>query len=719
MQKNGQKKRTWIYALISIAVSVLLAFLLEFVQLKTQPPQYIREFQNTPKAIFPSESALFDHCLYQNGRLIPTGGDPKVIMPIEENASAVRLVFAEGLPEKTKIQIFYSSEEHGFSEFYSAVFNTSEGMSVVDFQLPEEDSYRQLRVDIDIESLLQSIQVSDEPFLRVGAVAESMHPWRIIIVAVCLSALLFLLRYTRVFVRVCSSIKNGVRYCISNPKRTVLRVGILLLCGFVMWILFGLLFAVLKLEYNKPFMIFAVIFGLVLAILALSRQVLSQKPQWMFLLIMLTAGSVMIVYTPAAIGTSWDEGYHFRSALNMSYVDEIRYTQIDAKQAQMQEYSQVNRQDTEAWYRDMQGEYEEGVASVTHAPVSLQKLSAVPSGAFIFLARALGLPYHWIIAFGRLGNLLMYAVAGFFAVRRLRSGKILLSLLLLAPTNLLMASSYSYDPFLTAFSALGLSYFFAEWQEPDKPLTWKNMLVMVGSLTLACTPKAIYFPLLAILLFLPKQKWTNRKNRWIFALLILLGIAVLVASFMLPFFDDMDSKSDFRGGSGVSAPDQLKFILTQPFAYMKILLLNTLNYLKPSNGLHSLSLIYFHGDCPFSEVFYILLFVIAFTDKNEYDKSLHRKWGLRAATAILLLAVVFLIETSMYISFTPVGNATIGGCQQRYLLPLLFPALMLLGSSKIQNQMNRAWYNGIALGTGGAVCFATVLIDCMVFYLPN
>lgn len=33
----------------------------------------------------------------------------------------------------------------------------------------------------------------------------------------------------------------------------------------------------------------------------------------------------------------------------------------------------------------------------------------------------------------------------------------------------------------------------------------------------------------------------------------------------------------------------------------------------------------------------------------------------------------------MYLSFTPVGLKTINGAQPRYLIPLLFPALMLIG----------------------------------------
>lgn len=54
-------------------------------------------------------------------------------------------------------------------------------------------------------------------------------------------------------------------------------------------------------------------------------------------------------------------------------------------------------------------------------------------------------------------------------------------------------------------------------------------------------------------------------------------------------------------------------------------------------------------------------------------RSLWRRWiGL-----FLLFGTLCLVCTSMYLIFNPVGAEWIGGCQPRYMIPLIFPTLML------------------------------------------
>ncbi len=60
--------------------------------------------------------------------------------------------------------------------------------------------------------------------------------------------------------------------------------------------------------------------------------------------------------------------------------------------------------------------------------------------------------------------LLTYALTVYFAIRKLKSGKMIMSVIALFPTNIVLASNYSYDPWVTGFSLLGTAYFVSEMQ---------------------------------------------------------------------------------------------------------------------------------------------------------------------------------------------------------------------------------------------------------------
>ncbi len=142
----------------------------------------------------------------------------------------------------------------------------------------------------------------------------------------------------------------------------------------------------------------------------------------------------------------------------------------------------------------------------------------VLSAIGILLGRGIGLSYAGVFNLGRFCNLLMYTILIALAIKRVQYGKVLISTIGLIPTTIFMASCYSYDPWVIGFTILGFSYFFAELQN-DEFLEIKNMIIMIGTLTLGCVPKAIYFPLL----FLPKKKIKDSKQRkWYYTLVILL-----------------------------------------------------------------------------------------------------------------------------------------------------------------------------------------------------
>ena len=67
------------------------------------------------------------------------------------------------------------------------------------------------------------------------------------------------------------------------------------------------------------------------------------------------------------------------------------------------------------------------------------------------LARLFKMSFGNIYILGRLVNLIVYVTTMTFAIRKIKKGKILLSVIGLLPTVMFLSSTISYDPFVLSF----------------------------------------------------------------------------------------------------------------------------------------------------------------------------------------------------------------------------------------------------------------------------
>ena len=107
---------------------------------------------------------------------------------------------------------------------------------------------------------------------------------------------------------------------------------------------------------------------------------------------------------------------------------------------------------------------------------------------------------------------------------------------------------------------VGMSYFFAQLQEPDQPLTVKDTIIIMGSLVLGLGPKAIYFPLFALLLLLPKSKFSSVQQYRKYLVIVSVAAVLVLMSFVIPMLFG-SVPSDTRGGSTAVSYTHLKFVL--------------------------------------------------------------------------------------------------------------------------------------------------------------
>ena len=155
----------------------------------------------------------------------------------------------------------------------------------------------------------------------------------------------------------------------------------------------------------------------------------------------------------------------------------------------------------------------------------------------------------------------------YFAIKKLKNGKVLLAVIGLSTTTMFMASSMSYDFWVIGFTTLGYSFFISELQNRDKKLEYRNIIMMNICFLLGIAPKAIYFVIMFVLLFMPVDKFKDKKQRRIYYSIIV-GVAIfLMMTFLLPMLINSPGTGDSRGGSDVNSTEQIKYILSNPIEY--------------------------------------------------------------------------------------------------------------------------------------------------------
>ena len=273
----------------------------------------------------------------------------------------------------------------------------------------------------------------------------------------------------------------------------------------------------------------------------------------------------------------------------------------------------------------------------------------------------------------------------------------LLAAIACMPTPFFLATVYSYDFWVTAWAMLAFATYFSELARPEKKITFMSAFIMLGSMLLACLPKQPYAPLLLPFLFLSRAKFGSRKQHPAYVLSVIAIALVIAASFLMVRMGSVGD-GDFRGGETVSVSGQIQYILTDPIGFMKTIFIFVKQYLSFSSMGQVLSSFAYLGLSKSAAYAACLLLLIAVTDKADSDTFV-LKARTRVFTWSACMITVFALALSLYIAFTPVGLNTVNGCQPRYLLPLIFPALFLIGSPKIVNHIDRRLFYYIGHGS--------------------
>ncbi|MCM3272398.1 DUF2142 domain-containing protein [Paenibacillus elgii] len=286
---------------------------------------------------------------------------------------------------------------------------------------------------------------------------------------------------------------------------------------------------------------------------------------------------------------------------------------------------------------------------------------------------------------GRIGNLIFYIICGYFSLRLIPFYKRLLLLLLLMPMSITLASSLSYDGMVISitvfFVSIVLHYAYSEKIEK---ISKKEIFMLLVLSILLVELKQVYFPLIFLFFLIPMSKFSSKKKYFTnFLVIFFIGVFThLLWMFLLQLSISAQEESNSLG------LQQMMFILHHPMDYFLILIRTfreyDFYYLNSFIG----NLGWLDTNFPYNFILFYALFLIllAIVDTNqEVIISFRRK----ILVALLFAVIIFLIETSLYITWTSIpqiggiGHKVVSGVQGRYFIPCSLLLLLLLYKNNI------------------------------------
>lgn len=309
--------------------------------------------------------------------------------------------------------------------------------------------------------------------------------------------------------------------------------------------------------------------------------------------------------------------------------------------------------------------------------------------AFIKVGMLLKLPFVYVYKMGRLANVILYAILGFLAIRKIPIGKRILFLFLLMPTAMMSAITYTYDAWVNGFSFLGMAYLLGMWLGKEKRITWKEYIITVMSFVLASMPKAVYIPLILIIILIPQERFQSKKQMYFMKAMVIGAFLIMMSSFVWPTVSNINVEGDSRGGD-TSVSRQLQYVFSHPLYYATLVLSGVkqtfYSYTIGEAGLATMGLL------PNIANTYLIAVAIAYVVGTDCiaNENIEIKFWHKIGIVVIVAMTVCLIWTALYLSFTPVGLNQINGVQGRYFLPLTIWMLLLVRNKKIVNKMNLA-----------------------------
>jgi len=300
---------------------------------------------------------------------------------------------------------------------------------------------------------------------------------------------------------------------------------------------------------------------------------------------------------------------------------------------------------------------------------SYSALVYLPQAFGIFLGNTLGASTLTLVYLGRLGNLLAWIALIYWAIRRASFFRFVILVLSLMPVCLQQAASLSADTLVNGVCTLFVALCLRHALTAEPPLKTRDLTVLAILALLVAVLKQAYLPLVLLIWLIPATKFSSRRFRWTYLLLLSLGCLLLfggwawiVSQIVVPMREVSDPFGQWSG------------VWHHPLEFLSVL---GRTYWR--NG--ALFVVQFFGHLGWLDVILprTLVFLLGAsllgTALCDHEPKLAVSWGFKAIGLGIALLCVILLSLAIWVTWTAVGSDIIEGLQGRYYVPI---ALLLL-----------------------------------------
>ncbi len=338
----------------------------------------------------------------------------------------------------------------------------------------------------------------------------------------------------------------------------------------------------------------------------------------------------------------------------------------------------------------------------------------LPTGTGMLIGRLLGLNVFVSTYIARNFNLIIFLIAGYFAIKKIPFGKKVLGIYMLMPMVIQQAVSFSADSIMNTAIFFYIAYviyllFKQEQITKKEKVLYMVLMVFVG------ISKATYIPIIALgfpIFF--KDNMKTKKEKIIF---IILSIVICLTSYLGLAIANRgnvnETATDYLTTNNVNSDEQIKYLLENPLRVIKVLYENNLAngqtylYQMVGDNFGWLSI-----SVPSVNVLFMIIIIVVaiFIEKNEVSlNKLEKAW-----TLLLAFGMYALVNMGLYLEWTGVGQAIVAGVQGRYFIPI---AILPLLCCCMKNNYVKLKYGNILIFAGALVVNIFDIIEIAKFFL--
>ncbi len=304
-----------------------------------------------------------------------------------------------------------------------------------------------------------------------------------------------------------------------------------------------------------------------------------------------------------------------------------------------------------------------------HNTALYSPVSYTPHTVGVAIGKVLDLAPYYIGMLGRLTNLIIFLIIGYFTLKIMPKAKIFFFLILISPNMLQTATTLSADAFTNIIFLFFLAMIFKNIFQKDIISVKDKILLFISAIVISLC-KVVYFPIIALLFLIPKDKFNNNlksKNIFVvFTIILSLVGALLWSSATQGVFEIEYTMTEH----------QMNFVFSNfieyIFIFIRTMSINIVNYIESlfvgRTMYHSQLAI--PAIVSFGYIALVILSLFISTDNNKTKRSFNILiWCISLLIIGLISSAIYVQCTAQYFS---VGDPLIIGIQGRYFLPVIF-----------------------------------------------